>query len=54
MAETLLKRLKGNVQEVRPHEISLSALDLSGMENRNQAVQAKADITAEDTDHSIP
>ena len=41
LAETLLKRLKGNVQEVRPHEISLSGLDLSGMENRNQAVQAK-------------
>ena len=41
LAETLLKELKGDVQEVRLHEMSLSALDFRGMTNRNQAVQKK-------------
>jgi FMN-dependent NADH-azoreductase len=41
LAETLLQRLKGDIQEVRPHEMSLTALDLTGMEKRDQAAQKK-------------
>ena len=41
LAETLLKKLKGDVQEIKLYETHLPALDLSGMEKRNQAVQKK-------------
>lgn len=41
LAKTLLPRLKGEVQEVCLPELPLSALDFSGMTNRNQAVQKK-------------
>ena len=41
LAETLLDRLKGDVREVRLHEMSLSALDFSAMTNRDQAAQKK-------------
>ena len=39
LAETLLQRLKGDIQEVRLHEMPLTALDLTGMEKRGQAAQ---------------
>lgn len=39
LAEALLQRLEGEVQEVRLYEASLSALDLRGIEKRNQAAQ---------------
>ena len=41
LSQTLLQRLKGDVQEVRLYEMPLPALDLLGMEKRNQAVQKK-------------
>ena len=41
LAETLLQRLKGNIQEVRLYEMPLAALDLTGMEKRDQAAQKK-------------
>lgn len=41
LAKTLLQRLDGEVREVRLNEISLSALDLSGIEKRNQASRNK-------------
>ena len=41
LTETLLQKLKGDIQEVRLHEIPLTALDLSGMEKRDQAAQKK-------------
>ena len=44
LAETLLQKLEGEVQQVRPHEMSLSALDFKGMVNRNQAA-AKNDFS---------
>lgn len=39
LAETLLKRLKGNVCEARLQEMALSALDFKGMANRDRAAQ---------------
>lgn len=39
LAETLLQKLKGDVQEVRLHEASLPALDLDGMKKRDQAAR---------------
>ena len=39
LAETLLQRLKGNVQEVRLQEMPMAALDLNGMEKRDRAAQ---------------
>ena len=39
LAETLLQRLKGDIQEVQLHKMSLTTLDLSGMEKREQAAQ---------------
>ena len=37
LAETLLQKLKGNVQEIKLYETHFSILDLNGMEKRNQA-----------------
>lgn len=37
LAETLLQRLNGDVQEVKLYETHIPALDLSGMEKRNRA-----------------
>ena len=39
LAETLLQKLKGDVQEINLYETHLPALDLNGMEKRDQAVQ---------------
>ena len=39
LAETLLQNLDGNVQKLRLYDLSLPALDINGMEKRNQAVQ---------------
>ena len=39
LAETLLEKLGGDVQEVRLQELSLPLLDLKGMEKRNQAAR---------------
>ena len=39
LAETLLQKLKGDVQEIKLYETHLPALDLNGMEKRDQAVQ---------------
>ena len=39
LAETLLQKLEGKIQQVCPHQMSLSALDFQGMVNRNQAVE---------------
>ena len=39
LAETLLKKLKGDVQEIKLYETPLPALDLNGMEKRAQAAQ---------------
>ena len=39
LAETLLQKLNGDVQEMRLYEMSLPALDLTGMGKRDQAVQ---------------
>ena len=40
LAETLLQKLKGDVQEIKLYETHLPALDLNGMEKRNRAVQS--------------
>ena len=37
LTQTLLQRLKGDVQEARLQEMPLPALDLAGLEKRNQA-----------------
>ena len=39
LAKTLLQRLKGDIQEVRPQEMAMAALDLNGLEKRDQAAQ---------------
>lgn len=39
LAETLLHKLKGDVQEIKLYESSMPVLDLSGMEKRNQAAR---------------
>ena len=39
LAETLLKGLDGDLQEVRLQELTLPLLDLDGMEKRNQAAK---------------
>ena len=39
LAETLLQRLNGDVQEANLQELALPALDLKGMEKRDQAAQ---------------
>ena len=39
LAETLLQKLTGDVQEINLYETHLPALDLNGMEKRDQAVQ---------------
>lgn len=39
LAETLLQKLKGDIRQVNLQEISLPALDLNGMQKRDQAVQ---------------
>ena len=39
LAETLLQRQKGDVQEIKLYETPLPALDLNGMEKRDQAAQ---------------
>ena len=39
LAQTLLQKLKGNVQEVRLHETPMPALDLSGMQKRDHAAR---------------
>ena len=41
LAATLLQKLDGLVEEVRLNEISMSALDLKGMEKRDQAAREK-------------
>ena len=41
LTETLLQRLKGDVQEVRLCEMTLTGLDLIGMQKRDQAAQKK-------------
>ena len=41
LAETLLQRLNGDVQEANLQELALPALDLKGMEKRDQAAQKK-------------
>lgn len=40
LAQTLLAKLDGNVQELRLQELSLPPLDLTGMQKRNQAATA--------------
>ena len=40
LVETLLQKLKGDVQEIKLYETHLPALDLNGMEKRNRAVQS--------------
>ena len=39
LAKTLLQRLKGEVLEVRLQEMPMAALDLNGLEKRDQAAQ---------------
>lgn len=39
LAETLLKKLKGDTKEIKLYETHFPALDLNGMEKRDQAVQ---------------
>ena len=39
LAETLLQELKGDIQEVRPQEMAIAALDMAGMEKRDQAAK---------------
>ena len=39
LAQTLLKKLKGDVEEARLYDMLLPALDLKGMERRNQACE---------------
>ena len=39
LAETLLQKLPGNIDEVRLSEAPLTALNLTGLEKRNQAIQ---------------
>ena len=39
LAKTLLKRLKGEILEVRLQEMPMAALDLNGLEKRDQAAQ---------------
>ena len=39
LAQTLLKRLEGNLQEVCLHNMPLAALDLEGMEKRDEATE---------------
>ena len=39
LAEALLKRLNGDIQQVRLWEMPLAALDLTGMEKRDRAVR---------------
>ena len=39
LAETLLQSLKGDIQEVRLQEMPITALDLTGMEKRDQAAK---------------
>ena len=39
LAETLLQKLEGMVEEARLHEMQLPMLDLKGLEARNQAAQ---------------
>ena len=41
LARTLLEKIDGQVEEVRLNEISMSALDLKGMEKRDQAAREK-------------
>ena len=41
LTETLLKKLNGDVHEVRLNEVSLPVLDLNGIQKRNQAVLEK-------------
>ena len=41
LAQTLLKKLKGDVEEARLYDMPLPALDLKGMERRNQACEKK-------------
>jgi FMN-dependent NADH-azoreductase len=41
LTKTLLEELEGDIREVRLHEMSLSALDLCGIEKRNQAAREK-------------
>lgn len=41
LAQTLLTKLEGHIQEVRLQERSLPLLDLKGMEKRNQAAKEK-------------
>ena len=40
LAQTLLQTLRGDVQKVRLYDLPLPALDLAGMEKRDQAAQA--------------
>ena len=39
LAATLLKKLKGDIQEVRLYDVLLPALDLNGIEKRDQAAR---------------
>ena len=39
LAKTLLQRLKGEILEVRLQEMPMAALDLNGLEKRDQAAQ---------------
>ena len=39
LAETLLQKLKGDIQEIKLYETHLPALDLNGMEKRDRASQ---------------
>jgi FMN-dependent NADH-azoreductase len=41
LAETLLKKLNGDVQEIKLYETHLPALDLNGMEKRDHATKNK-------------
>ena len=41
LAETLLQKLNGHVQEVRLQEMQMPVLDLEGMQKRTQAAQAQ-------------
>lgn len=41
LAQTLLKKLKGDVEEARLYDMPLPALDLKGMERRNLACEKK-------------
>lgn len=39
LAEAVLKKINGSVEEIRLYETALSALDLNGMEQRNKAAE---------------